>query len=63
LAAAGLVLKVHIGQLQAGVILHDETSVRFLEGPRRREAAVRRIETRNPVTGVTLPRVAFAPAA
>lgn len=37
--ACPFILKVHIGQRLAGVILHDEASVRLLDGPRRREAA------------------------
>ena len=36
---AGLILKVHIGQRLAGVILHDEAGVHFPRRPRRREAA------------------------
>jgi len=38
---AGLLLEVHIGQRHTGVILHDEASVRFLDGLRRLEAAGR----------------------
>ena len=38
---AGLFLEIDIGQRHAGAILHDEAGVRFLDGPRRREAAAR----------------------
>ena len=36
---AGLLLEIDVSQRLAGVILHDEAGVRFLDGPRRREAA------------------------
>ena len=45
--ACPFILKVHIGQRLAGVILHDEASVRLLDGPRRREAASHRRSIRD----------------
>jgi hypothetical protein len=38
---AGLILEIDVGERLAGVILHNEAGVSFLDGPRRREAAGR----------------------
>jgi len=37
-APAGLLLEIDVSERQAAVILHDEADVRFLDGPRWREA-------------------------
>jgi hypothetical protein len=41
-AASRLILEIDVGERLAGVILHDEAGVRFLDGPRRRESAGQR---------------------
>jgi hypothetical protein len=40
-APSRLLLEIDVGERLAGVILHDETGIRFLDGPGRREAAGR----------------------
>jgi hypothetical protein len=44
-AAAGLLLEINVSELLAATVNHDKAGGLFLDGPRRREAAIRHFKT------------------